>query len=98
MIAAKELGLMKKTAFLVNCSRGGVVDERALIEALQQHRIAGAALDVFTVEPLPPDSPLLQFANVILTPHIAASSTESRERASLVVAREVASYNATYGF
>lgn len=90
LIGAKEFSVMKKTAFLVNCSRGGVVDEGALIEALQQHRIAGAALDVFTVEPLPPDSPLLQFANVILTPHIAASSIESCERASLVVAQEVA--------
>ena len=90
MIAAKELGLMKKTAFLVNCSRGGVVDEGALVEALQHHRIAGAALDVFPVEPLPQDSPLLSLSNVLLTPHVAAASAESRERASLAVAREVA--------
>lgn len=90
MIGAKELASMKKTAFLINCSRGGVVDEKALIDALQKGIISGAGLDVFSVEPLPQDSDLLSLSNVILTPHIAASSVESRERASLAVAQEVA--------
>ncbi len=89
LIGAGELALMKKTSYLVNCSRGGVVDEEALIKALTNHQIAGAALDVFTTEPLPPDSPLFTLNNVILTPHIAAQSSEAKERASLMVAQEV---------
>lgn len=68
---------MKPTAILVNTSRGGVVDQNALINALREKRIAGAALDVFAEEPLPASSPLREFGNVILTPHYAASSDDS---------------------
>lgn len=71
-IGARELGLMKPTAFLVNTSRGNVIDQNALVEALRAHKIAGAGLDVFSFEPLPADDPLLALDNVILTPHIAA--------------------------
>ncbi len=69
MIGARELALMKPDAFLINAARGPIVDEAALIEALRNHRIAGAALDVFEKEPLPSDSPLLEMENVILTSH-----------------------------
>ena len=89
LIGAKELALMKKTSYLVNCSRGGVVDEGALVEALQNQQIAGAGLDVFVTEPLPADNPLLKLSNVILTPHVAGQSAEAKERASLAVAQAV---------
>jgi phosphoglycerate dehydrogenase-like enzyme len=71
MIGQKEFESMRKDAFFINTSRGAVVDEQALIEALQAGRIAGAGLDVFDIEPLPADSPLGQLENVILTPHNA---------------------------
>ncbi len=80
MIGARELTLMKPTAFLINCSRGGVIDEAALVEALHEHRIAGAGLDVFLQEPVPFDHPLLALDNVILTPHIAGGKGGARER------------------
>jgi phosphoglycerate dehydrogenase-like enzyme len=71
LIGAHELGLMKPTAHLVNTSRGPIVDEAALVEALRSGTIAGAALDVFDQEPLPADSPLLQLDNAIISPHMA---------------------------
>jgi D-2-hydroxyacid dehydrogenase (NADP+) len=74
LIDAKALSAMKPTAYLINISRGGIIDEPALIEALQQHRVAGAALDVFEQEPLPPGSPLWDLANVNVTPHISTTS------------------------
>jgi phosphoglycerate dehydrogenase-like enzyme len=72
MLGAKELALMKPTAYLINVSRGGVIDEGALCEALKHKVIAGAGLDVFEKEPVPKDSPLLRLDNVMLTPHSAA--------------------------
>lgn len=69
MIGREQLALMKPTAILVNVARGAVVDEAALVEALQQHAIAGAGLDVFEVEPLPPGHPLTLLNNVVLAPH-----------------------------
>jgi len=79
LIGARELGLMKPGAILVNIARGRVVDEAALIEALQQKRIGGAGLDVFVQEPLAADSPLLQLDNVVATPHIGSATHETRE-------------------
>jgi phosphoglycerate dehydrogenase-like enzyme len=70
IVGAKELGLMKKTAYLVNTSRGPLVDEKALIAALQSKSIAGAGLDVFDVEPLPRDHVFRKLDNVVLTPHL----------------------------
>ena len=70
-IGAKQFAAMKPSAYLINIGRGEVVDERAMIEALAQKRIAGAGLDVFEREPLPQDSPLWDFEEVILTPHMA---------------------------
>lgn len=89
MIGAGELNQMKKSAFLINTARGSIVDEQALIAALKNGRIAGAALDVFASEPLLPDSELLKLPNVIVTPHVAADSREGENRASLMVAKDV---------
>ena len=76
LIDARRLGLMKKNALLINTSRGPVVDEEALLEALQNHTIGGAALDVLCDEPPAKDHPLFQLDNVIFTPHIAAFSAD----------------------
>ena len=70
LIGAKELGLMKPGAYLINTSRGPIVDEPALIKTLRSHAIAGAAMDVFDQEPLPPQHPLRNMNNVLATPHI----------------------------
>jgi D-3-phosphoglycerate dehydrogenase len=77
MIDARRLALMKPSAFLVNVARGALIDESALIEVLAAHRIAGAALDAFETEPLPPDSPLRKLDNVILTPHQIGHTLEA---------------------
>ena len=69
------LGAMKPTAWLINIARGAVVSEAALLEALEQKRIAGAVLDVFDREPLPPSHPLWRMDNVVVTPHISGPST-----------------------
>jgi phosphoglycerate dehydrogenase-like enzyme len=77
LIGAKELGLMKKTAYLINTSRGPIVDEKALIAALQNNAIAGAGLDVFDIEPLPPDHPFRKMENVVITPHLGYVSEQN---------------------
>ena len=77
LIGAKELGLMKKTAYLINTSRGPIVDEKALIAALQNNAIAGAGLDVFDIEPLPPDHPFRKMDNVVITPHLGYVSEQN---------------------
>jgi D-3-phosphoglycerate dehydrogenase len=71
LIGAEQFALMRGDAYLVNTARGSVVDQKALVEALREKRIAGAALDVYEVDPLPSNSPLLDLENVILTPHQA---------------------------
>ena len=80
IIGADELNRMKRTAVLINAARGPLIDEKALIAALQQKLIAGAALDVFEVEPLPTDSPLRRMPNVLMAPHNANSSPTAWER------------------
>jgi D-3-phosphoglycerate dehydrogenase len=88
MMSKRELELMKSTAVLINTSRGQIVDEKALAEALQKGKISGACLDVYEREP-PKDSPLLKLPNVILTPHIGASTVEAQRGAALIVAEKV---------
>ncbi len=90
LIGARELGRMKPTAFLINTSRGGIVDEKALAVALKENRLGGAALDVLAVEPPPPDHPLRKLPNVILTPHLAFYSRESVIELQTKAAEEVA--------
>ena len=80
LMGDSEFALMKSTAVLINTARGPIVAERALEKALQEERIAGAALDVFEVEPLPADSPLRRMDNVLLAPHNANSSPQAWER------------------
>jgi D-3-phosphoglycerate dehydrogenase len=88
MISTEQFAQMKSTAFIVNVARGGLIDEDALYAALKSHRIAGAGLDVFVNEP-PLDSPLLSLENIVLTPHLGASTDEAQEKAGVSVARSV---------
>jgi phosphoglycerate dehydrogenase-like enzyme len=80
LVSARELALMKPTAYLVNTSRGPIVDEAALIAVLRERRIAGAGLDVFDTEPLPPDHPFLQLDNTLITPHLGYVTRETYQR------------------
>lgn len=89
LLSADRLALMRPDAVLVNASRGGVVDEAALAAALRAGRLAGAALDVFEQEPLPPGHPLAGAPNLILTPHIAGATVESNARVSSLIAARV---------
>jgi D-3-phosphoglycerate dehydrogenase len=88
MVGSQEFASMKKTAFLINCARGEVVQEKALAEALKSGKIAGAALDVFENEP-PTGSPLLELENVFMTPHIGASTHEAQLRAGMTIVEQV---------
>lgn len=92
LIGEEELSAMKPSAFLVDVSRGGIVDQDALTAALREHRIAGAALDVFPEEPLPADHPLWKFPNVIITPHIAGISPHYDQRAVNLFAENLRRY------
>jgi phosphoglycerate dehydrogenase-like enzyme len=82
LLGAKELAALKPNAYLIDISRGEIVDHNVLIPMLREHKIAGAALDVYPVEPLPSDSPLWKLPNVILSPHIAGFSPHYDERAA----------------
>ena len=80
MIGREQLALMKPTAILVNAARGGVVDHQALLDALEERRIAGAALDVTEPEPLPRDHPLLRLDNLVIAPHLGSATPQTRRR------------------
>ena len=90
LIDASRIAAMKPEAILINTSRGGVVDEAALAEALRSGRLAGAALDVFEREPLPAGSALADCPNLLLTPHVAGVTRESNRRVSWLIAEQVA--------
>ena len=87
LIGKEELSCMKKTAYLINNSRGGIVDEQALADALNADLIAGAAADVFTTEPVTEDQPLLKAKNFIGTPHSAALAKEAKARMMMMTAQ-----------
>ncbi len=91
VINAKTLAATKKGVRIINCARGELVDDAALVEALKSGQVAGAALDVFAVEP-PKDSPYAALDNVILTPHIAGSTGEAQEAVGIQIARQVRDY------
>ena len=88
IINKKMLSKMKPTAYLINCSRGGTVDEKALCDTLKNQTIAGAGIDVFENEPLK-NNPLTKLDNVILTPHIGANTKEGQIRAGTICAEQV---------
>jgi len=88
MIDEKEFKKMKNTAFIVNCARGGIIDENALYNSLKEGKIRGAALDVYENEP-PKNSPLLTLDNIVFTPHIGASTKEAQIRAGTITAEQV---------
>ena len=90
ILGEREFSLMKPGASLVNIARGSVVDEKAMIRALQDGRLGGAALDVFAAEPLPPESPLMAMPGVVATPHMASNSFEATDAVFLVCLEEVA--------
>lgn len=92
LVSESVINAMKPTAYFVNISRGEVVDEEALIRALREGRIAGAGLDVFWQEPLPPDSPLYDLSNVILTPHISGATAAYNDRATDLFAENLRRY------
>ena len=89
MVGKKELARMKKGAYVVNTARGGIVNEKALLEALNSGHIAGAALDAWEVEPPDPEDPLLNHPNVIGTPHYGGTTEESLYRVGIAAVEEV---------
>ncbi len=91
IINAESLALTKKGVRLINCARGGLIDEAALFEALKSGRVAGAALDVFVSEPAT-ESPLFGLHNVVCTPHLGASTTEAQENVALQIAEQMSDY------
>jgi len=91
VINAKSLATMKKGVRIINCARGELIEDAALVEALKSGPVAGAALDVFTVEPLE-NSPYAELDNVILTPHIAGSTAEAQEAVGIQIAKQVVAY------
>jgi D-3-phosphoglycerate dehydrogenase len=89
MFGPNQFARMKKTAYLINCARGDVLDEAALIEALKAEIIAGAAIDVYDPEPPDHDNPLLTMPNVIATPHIASNTQEANIKMAVHAAMEI---------
>jgi len=92
LLGAREIALMKKGALLVNCARGGLVEEAALTDALVSGHLAGAALDVYEQEPPPLDHPLLSLEQVVHTPHLGASTEEAKQRVGLMAARLIVEF------
>jgi D-3-phosphoglycerate dehydrogenase len=89
ILDAERLAKTKRSVRIINCARGGLIDEAALAQALQQRDVAGAALDVFEIEPLPADSPLRSAPNLVLTPHLGASTAEAQESVGIEIAQSI---------
>jgi phosphoglycerate dehydrogenase-like enzyme len=89
MFNAERFAQMKRTAFFINTARGALVDEAALVDALREGTIAGAAVDVYTNEPCPPDDPLRSAPNCVLTPHNAFNAVEAAEEMSRLSAENI---------
>jgi glyoxylate reductase len=89
LISRREFGLMRPSAFLVNTARGPIVDEQALVRALEEKRIAGAALDVYEREPMV-EPGLINLPNVVLTPHLGSAALDTRERIAAIVVENIA--------
>jgi glyoxylate reductase len=89
LIGDREISMMKSTAYLINTARGPIVDQKALTKALQERKIAGAGLDVFEVEPVPLDEPILKLDNVVLTPHAGSLTVEARRGMALMDAKNI---------
>lgn len=99
LIGERQLALMRSSAILVNTARGALIDQKALVEALRERRIAGAGLDVFEQEPLPSDSPLFTLDNVVLTPHNAGMTPETIEKGARMAVDNIMNFlqgNPTY--
>ena len=94
MIGAKRLDMMKRGARIINCARGGLVEEAALFDALKSGHLAGAALDVYAHEP-PKGSPLLTLDNIVLTPHLGASTEEAQQAVSVKIVQDIVNFLAT---
>ncbi len=92
MIGRRELALVKQGARLLNVARGGVIDEQALVDAIDEGRVAGAAIDVFEEEPPPPDHPFLRHDKIVVTPHLGASTHEAQVNVAVDVAEQILAY------
>ena len=92
LIGSAAFGKVKKGVRIINCARGGIVDEEALAVAIRDGKVAGAALDVFSQEPPPPDHPLLKLDQVICTPHLGAATDEAQVNVAIAIAQQVVNY------
>ena len=92
MVNTASIAKMKEGVFIVNCARGALVNEADLLAALESGKVKGAALDVFNTEPPPTDMPLLQHPNVILTPHLGASTNEAQEKVAVLIAEQICDF------
>lgn len=92
IINASAIAKMKKGVYIINCARGALVNENDLLEALESGKVKGVALDVYSVEPPPKDSQLLKHPNVILTPHLGASTMEAQEKVAVLIAKQISDF------
>ncbi|MBI3601012.1 MAG: phosphoglycerate dehydrogenase [Nitrospinae bacterium] len=92
LIGEKEFAMMKKGVRIINCARGGIVDEKSLAKAIKEKIVAGAALDVFEKEPVPSDNPLLELDEVICTPHLGASTDEAQVNVAIDIANQIVDF------
>jgi D-3-phosphoglycerate dehydrogenase len=92
LIDAKAISKMKDGVMIINCARGGIIDEKALADACRSGKVRAAAVDVFTKEPAPPDNPLLGVENIVCTPHLGAATSEAQENVAIDIAHQIVAY------